>query len=86
MNLAFPKRPNLDCSLLKGFVDHNFKFDGHGWKLYKRVENTVGKGDIAHYEQFLLFFTVFSKDLYCRHVRTKACLGKGHAFTMFTLF
>ena len=23
------------------------------------------------------FPTVFSKDLYCRHVKTRACLGKG---------
>ena len=23
------------------------------------------------------FATVFSKDLYCRHVKTRACLGKG---------
>ena len=23
------------------------------------------------------FPTVFSKDLYCRHAKTKACLGKG---------
>ena len=25
------------------------------------------------------FPTVFSKDLYCRHVKTKACLGKGES-------
>ena len=37
----------------------------------------MGKGEIALYEQFLLFPTVFSKDLYRRHVRTRACLGKG---------
>ena len=42
----------------------------------KRVENTVGKGEIAYYEQFLLF-PVFAKDLYCRYVKTKACLGTG---------
>ena len=35
------------------------------------------KGEIAHYEQFLLFPTVFSKDLYWRHVNSRACLGKG---------
>ena len=27
------------------------------------------------------FPTVFSKDLYCRHVKTRACLGKGNFFT-----
>ena len=40
----------------------------------KGVENTVGKEEIAHYKQFLLF-PVFSKD--CRHVKNTACLGKG---------
>ena len=41
------------------------------------VENTVEKGGIACYEQFLLIPTVFSEDLYWRHVKTRACLGKG---------
>ena len=40
-------------------------------KLSKQVENTVGKGEIAP------FPIVFLKDLYCRHVKTRACLGKG---------
>ena len=43
----------------------------------KRMKNTVGKGEIAHYEQFLLFPQFFSKDMYCSHVKTRACLGKG---------
>ena len=30
-------------------------------KLSKRVENTVGKGEIARYEQFLLFPQCFQK-------------------------
>ena len=30
-------------------------------KLPKRVENTVGKGEIARYEQFLLFPQFFQK-------------------------
>ena len=30
-------------------------FDENGRKLSKQVENTVGKGEIARYEQFLLF-------------------------------
>ena len=32
-----------------------------GRKLSKRVENTVGKGDIARYKQFLLFPQCFQK-------------------------
>ena len=43
----------------------------------KGEENTVGKGEIVRNEQFLLFPTVFSKDLFCRQVKTRACLGKG---------
>ena len=30
-------------------------------KSSKKVENTVGKGEIAHYEQFLLFPLCFQK-------------------------
>ena len=32
-----------------------FKFDENSRKFSKRVENTVGKGELARYEQFLLF-------------------------------
>ena len=51
----------LDRSKLKEFADNNFKFDENGRKLSKRVENTVGKGEIARYEQFLLFPQCFQK-------------------------
>ena len=44
-----------DSSKLKEFADDNFKLDENGKKVSKRVENTVGKGEIARYEQFLLF-------------------------------
>ena len=46
---------------LKDFADNNFKFDENGRKLSKPVENTVGKGEIACYEQFLLFPQCFQK-------------------------
>ena len=58
------------------FADDDFKVDENDRKLSKRVESTVGKGEIAPNEQFLLF-PLFSKDMYCRHVKTRACLGKG---------
>ena len=51
----------LDSSKPKEFEDDNFKFDENGRKLPKRVENTVGKGEIARYEQFLLFPQCFQK-------------------------
>ena len=54
-------RQILDSFKLKEFSDNNFKFDENGRKLSKRVENTVGKGEIARYEQFLLFLQCFQK-------------------------
>ena len=45
----------LPSSKLKEFADHPFKFDENGRKFSKRLENNVGKGEIAHLEQFLLF-------------------------------
>ena len=51
----------LDSSKLKELTDDNFKFDENGRKLSKQVENTVGKGEIARYGQFLLFPQCFSK-------------------------
>ena len=66
----------LDSSKLKEFADDNFKFDKNGRKLSKQVENTVENGEIARYEQFLLF-PVFSKGLFPRHVKRCHCVGMG---------
>ena len=73
----FPKRQILDSSKLEKFADHNFELDEKGRKFSIPVENTVGKGETASYEQFFRF-TVFlhAKDLYCRQVKTRTCLGK----------
>ena len=46
---------------LKEFADDNFKFDENGRKLSQQGENTVGKAEIARYEQFLLFPQCFQK-------------------------
>ena len=61
LHLTHYQMTNLDSSELKEFADDNFKFDENGRKLSKRVENTVGKGEIARYEQFLLFPQCFQK-------------------------
>ena len=55
------RRQILDSSKLREFAEDNFKFDENGRKLSKQVENTVGKGEIVHYEQFLLFPQCFQK-------------------------
>ena len=65
---------NFRLFQLKEFADDNFKLDENGRKFSKQIENTVGK-EIARYKEFLLF-PVFSKDLYSRYVKTRACLGK----------
>ena len=46
---------------MKESADDNFKFDENGRKISKWVENTVGKGEIVPYEQFLLFPQCFQK-------------------------
>ena len=51
----------LDWSKLKQFADDNFKFDENSRKFFKRVENTVRKGEIACYKQILLFPQCFPK-------------------------
>ena len=61
---SITRRQILDSSKLKEFADDNFKSDENGRNLSKWVENTVGKGEIAHYEQFLLFLQCFQKDCF----------------------
>ena len=61
MNKPFPKRLILDSSKLKDFADDNFEFDENGRKFSRTEENTMGKGEIARYEQFLLFPQCFQK-------------------------
>ena len=59
--------------------DDNFKFDGNGRKFSKKVENTVGKGAISP------FPTVFSGDMYCRHIKNQGLFGKGLSTLFFCL-
>ena len=51
----------IDSSKVKEFADNSFKFDENSRKLSKWVKNTVGKGEIARNEQFLLFPHCFEK-------------------------
>ena len=57
----FPNDKILDLSKLKEFADDNFQFDENDVKFSKKIINIVGKGGIAHYEQFLLFPQCFPK-------------------------
>ena len=51
----------MDSSKMKEFTDDNYRFDENGGEFYKSVENTVGKGEIARNEQFLLFPQCFQR-------------------------
>ena len=74
----FSKQQILDSSELKEFADNNFKFDKNGIKTPEQVENT-GKRRNCTLRAKSPFPTVFSNDFYCRHVKTRACFGKGYS-------
>ena len=75
-SLNLSQTTNFRLFQTEEFADDNLKFDENRRKLSEREENTVGKGEIARFEQFLFFPQCF-QDLPCRHVKTSACLGKG---------
>ena len=64
---------NFRLFQLKEFADDNFKFDKNGKKFSNYVENAVRKEEIVRSP----FPTVFLKEVYCRHVKPRACLGEG---------
>ena len=72
----FPKRQISDSSKLKEFADDNFKFDENNTKFSKWVENSGKRGN-GLLQAISPFPTVFSKDLNCKHVKTRACLVMG---------
>ena len=76
-DLTRSQTTNLDSSKQKDLADDNFKFDENGRKCSKRVENTVGKGEIARYEQFLLFSNGVFKTLLLQTRKNQGLFGKG---------
>ena len=57
------------------FAD-NFIFDENGTIFFKRVGNTVRKGEIARFKQFLLSYSVF-KRLVLQTRKNQGLFGKG---------
>ena len=72
----FTKRQLLDSSKVKEFADDNFKFDKNGRTFFKRGRKHCGKRRNGSFRTIFPFPTVFSKDLYCRHVKTRDLFGK----------
>ena len=62
---------------MKDFVYNSFEIDENSRKFSKQVENTVGKRRNCSLRAISPFPTVFWKVLYCRHIKTRDCLGKG---------
>ena len=52
----------LDWSILKEFADDKFKLHENGRMFLKQAGNTVGEGEVARCEQFLLFQQCFQKN------------------------
>ena len=73
---SFPKRQISDAPKLKDIAHDNSRFFENGRMFSERVENTVGKGETVHYEQFLLFPQCF-KTCTGDKKKTRTCLGKG---------
>ena len=57
----FPKQQILDLSKLIELAEDKFEFDENGRKFPKWVENTVGKGEIAHMSNFSFSHSVFKR-------------------------
>ena len=66
-----------DSSKLKEFADKNFKICCKWQKALQTGKKHCGKRRNCLLQAISPFPTVFFKDLYCRHVETRACLGKG---------
>ena len=63
----------IDSSKCKVLADDNFKFD----EFFKRIKKTLWEEEkLLSMSNFSFSHSVFKKDLYCRHVKTRACLGK----------
>ena len=81
MNLTISKTTNLDSSKVKKFEDENFKFDENDGKCRKHCgkrRNCLLRAifPVPTEQAFSSFPIVFLKDLCCRQIKTRACLGR----------
>ena len=53
--LTLTQTTNIRLFKSEEFADYRFKFKENGTEFPKQEENTVAKGEIAPYKQFLLF-------------------------------
>ena len=82
-HLSIVRRQTVKHSKLKDFADDNFKIDENDIKFSKRVENIVGKGKIARYEQLLLLSHSVFKGLVLQTRGTRARIYQPFSRTFF---
>ena len=58
---SLPNNTILDTTRLKAFANDKLNVAEMKISLYERVENTMGKGENASYQHFLLFPQCFPK-------------------------
>ena len=61
---------------MKEFADNNSKFKENDRKFSKMLKKKKKKEN-KEIHAISPFPTVFSKDMYCKHIKTRACLGNG---------
>ena len=61
---------------MKAFADDKFNASVMIMSLFERVQNTVGKGENACYQHFLLFSKCFSKASFLRVIKSRKCVVK----------
>ena len=62
---------------MREFANNDFKFYENGRKFSNRRKDTVVKGEIARYEQVLLFPRCFQKACTANTSEPVACFDKG---------
>ena len=75
--LTFYQMTKFGFFQIERVADDNCKFDENARKSSYKVENTEGKGEIACYEQFLLFPQCFQKRLLLQTYENQGLFGKG---------
>ena len=80
MLLTLSQTTNFRHFHTERFCRRQFEFWLKWRKVLKKGRKHCGKRRNCSLQAISPFPTVFSKDLYCRHVKTRACLGKGKFF------
>ena len=65
----------IHSSKLKEFADDNFEYDEYGKKFSKRLAILLEKEKLL-VTSFFFFSHSVSKDMYCRHIKTRVCFVK----------